>query len=546
MKRFLRGPQRYDLDPLVDHPVLAVTLGLALVASLVPLLNLWRGTSGPLGPSIPVFFLAPVLLAAALGGPIVGVIVSIGALFAWDWYFIPPFHTVTVASARDLLTWAIFLAVALLTGQFAATARRRNRESLDRARSSEALYDLSAALIARRDLGEVLPAVTERLRNLFDLEACAIQLCDNNGIAWRTAAIAGSLPAEVGAGQSHSAAVLANGDSVHPEGDAPGKKGDGAAYPTVDQEHVRTLPLRVGPRSIGVLTLVQKPNIRPDEDQERLVATFANSVALALEQERLAAEEQTAAVARESDRLKSVLLSSVSHDLRTPLAGIKAAIGSLLRRDVQWNEEDRQAFLLDIDGEADRLTRLVANLLDISRIEAGAIRPRKEWDSIGELITRVISHLESLLGDHHVVIDVPDGLPPIRVDAVHIEQVLTNLLENAAKYSPLGTPITVRSRLDGEPNAASTLCISIVDLGPGIEPAEQKNIFEKFYRVTGSKRPVSGTGMGLAIVKGLVEAHGGHVSVESALGKGSTFTVVLPVERGDTAMSLSGKERQLP
>jgi two-component system sensor histidine kinase KdpD len=286
--------------------------------------------------------------------------------------------------------------------------------------------------------------------------------------------------------------------------------------------------------------------MRSDEDRERLIATFANGVALALEQERLSAEEQAAAVARESDRLKSVLLSSVSHDLRTPLAGIKAAIGSLLRRDVQWSEEDRQAFLRDIDGEADRLTRLVSNLLDLSRIEAGAIRPRKEWETIPELIFRVVSRLEPQLKVHPVRIDVPGDLPLVRLDAVQMEQVLTNLLENAAKYSPPGTPITVGSRLADEPGASSTLCLSVADCGPGIEPAEQKYIFEKFYRVTGSKRPVSGTGMGLAIVKGLVEAHGGRVVLESAPGQGSTFTVILPVERGDGVMSLSSTESHAP
>jgi two-component system sensor histidine kinase KdpD len=307
---------------------------------------------------------------------------------------------------------------------------------------------------------------------------------------------------------------------------------------------VRAFPLRVGSRSIGVLTVVQKPNVHPDDDQERLLATFANSVALALEQERLAVEEQEAAVVRESDRLKSVLLSSVSHDLRTPLAGIKAAIGSLLRRDVQWNEEDRQAFLRDIDSEADRLTRLVSNLLDLSRIEAGAIRPRKEWENVRELISRVVGRLGSQLGDHRVMIDGPDEMPLVRLDAVKIEQVLTNLIENAAKYSPPGAPITVRSSLTDETDNVSILNISVADRGPGIEPAEQTNIFEKFYRVTDAKRPISGTGMGLAIVKGLVEAHGGHVVVESAPRQGSTFTLVLPVERGEAVTSASGRKRQ--
>jgi two-component system sensor histidine kinase KdpD len=283
--------------------------------------------------------------------------------------------------------------------------------------------------------------------------------------------------------------------------------------------------------------------VRPDPEQERLLATFANGVAIALEQERLSQEEQAAAVVRESDRLKSALLSSVSHDLRTPLAGIKAAIGSLLRRDVRWDEEDRQAFLADIDLEADRLTRLVSNLLDLSRIEAGAIKPRKEWENVGELTARVIRRLEPQLANHRIRRDAPDALPLVRLDAVQIEQVLTNLLENAAKYSPAGTAITISSHVTDEPDSTSTLRISVADLGPGIALSEQDRIFDTFYRVTGSTSSVSGTGMGLAIVKGLVEAHGGRVMVDSTPKQGSTFSVLLPVERGATVLQMPVAER---
>ena len=293
--------------------------------------------------------------------------------------------------------------------------------------------------------------------------------------------------------------------------------------------HTHILPLRVGSRSIGVLELVYKARVPRDREQERLLETFANGAALALEQERLAAEEQVAAVARESDRLKSALLSSVSHDLRTPLAGIKAAASSLLQHDVEWSAEDRDAFAADIDHEADRLTRLVSNLLDLSRIEAGALTADKDWEDVGELVERVARRQTPLLGDHSIVREVAPGLPPIRLDAVQMEQVVTNLLENAAKYSPTGTPITVvarRVQSGGNP----ALAIAVTDQGVGIPRAEQGRVFDKFYRVAASARGTGGTGMGLAIVKGLVEANGGRVAVASTPGEGSTFTVTLPIE----------------
>jgi len=534
---------RHELDPLVDHPVLAVVTGLVLVGLLVPILNVWHGASGQLGPSIAVFFLTPILLAAALGGRGAGAVVSIGALFVWDWYFIAPLHTVTVASARDLLTLVVFLAVSLFTGTFATTARRRTREALHRARSSEALYDLSVALILRRDLTEILPVVMERLRDIFDLEACAVLLPASDGGDWRTAAVAGTLSPNLRVEESCDVAALAAG--VRSDGIVRGERDQGGRI--TDQRiggtSVQFLPLRVGYRSVGALELVRKPDVRPDPDQERLLATMANGVAIALEQERLSQEEQAAAVVRESDRLKSALLSSVSHDLRTPLAGITAAIGSLLRRDVRWNEEDRQIFLADIDLEADRLTRLVSNLLDLSRIEAGAIQPRKEWENVGELTSRVIHRLEPQLANHRIMRNVPDALPLVRLDAVQIEQVLTNLLENAAKYSSPGAAITISAHVTDEPDSTSTLRISVADLGPGIALSEQERIFDKFYRVTGSTTPMSGTGMGLAIVKGLVEAHGGRVMVESTPRRGSTFSVLLPVERGATVPQMPVAER---
>jgi len=541
--RMIAGRARHwrdALDPLEPHPLLGALGGMALVAALVPLLYLWRGSdpAGPLYLSIPLFFLVPVLLASVAGGRRAGVLVAVVAVVVWDWFFIPPLYTVTVASPRDLLALLVFLIVALLVGQLSNLTRHRTEEALQRARSSDALYNLSLALIARRDSGDVLDTLTARLRATFDLEACAVLLPDGPAGAWRTAAAAGHVPLDLSVEQSRNMAATVSW--VDESGRASwvgqmagtGLRDGHLVRPHVHQARAQFLPLRVGARSVGVLELVHGDGAGPDADRAHLLETFANGAALALEQARLAREEQAADVARETDRLRTALLSSVSHDLRTPLAGIKAAASSLLQTDVEWGEEDRHAFVTDIDAEADRLTRLVSNLLDLSRIEAGAIRADKEWEDVGELVDRVTRRLEPRLADHPILRDIPADLPPVRLDAVQMEQVLTNLLENAAKYAPTGTPIAVAAHAERGAGAAPTLRLSVADRGEGIPRSEQDRIFDKFYRVAGTARRASGTGMGLAIVKGLVEANGGRVAVESAPGKGSTFTVILLLERG--------------
>ncbi len=533
-----RARRRLDaLDPLAPHPLLGAGAGLALVAALVPLLSYTHGASGPVGPSIPLFFLVPVLLSSALGGLRVGAPVSVVAIVVWDWYFIPPLYTITIYYPRDLLALVVFLAVALLVGNLAAAVRRRTAEALRRAHSAEALHDLSLALIARADLAGMLAALTGRLCDALDLEACAVLLPDARGTIWRTAAMAGHLPLDLGVEQSRTAAATATW--VNDAGQiswlgqmaGTGLRDGRLVRPHVRQTRAQFLPLRVDTRPLGVLELVYRSGVAPDADGARLVATFANGAALALEQVRLAAEERAADVARESDRLKSALLASVSHDLRTPLTTIKGAASSLLQEDVRWSDETRRAFLVDIDAEADRLSRLVSNLLDLSRIEAGVIKPSAEWEDVGELVDRVVGRLGPCLAGHPIVRELPPGLLAVRLDAVQIEQVLTNLVENAAKYSPPGTPVTVGARLADDSTVPASLHLFVVDQGAGIPPSEQARIFEPFYRAAGARRFAGGTGMGLAIAKGFVEAHGGRVVVTSAPGRGSTFTVVLPVPR---------------
>ena len=248
------------------------------------------------------------------------------------------------------------------------------------------------------------------------------------------------------------------------------------------------------------------------------------------EAERKRAEERAreAEALRELDRLRSELLANVSHELRTLLASIKGFASTLLQPDVNWSEDEQRDFLQSIDQEADRLTRLINDLLDISRLEAGALTLEKRDCQIPEILNSVSSRLANLTEHHQLGVRVPSGLSPVFVDETRIGQVLTNLVGNATKYSREGSPITIEAQF-----ADDQIIVSVADRGVGIPPELLDRLFDRFYQtesiVTGRK---SGTGLGLSICRGIVEAHGGKIWVESEYGKGSKFTFTLPLARG--------------
>jgi two-component system sensor histidine kinase KdpD len=264
-----------------------------------------------------------------------------------------------------------------------------------------------------------------------------------------------------------------------------------------------------------------------DDERRRLLSTFAAGAALAIERATLAEAALRAAVLARSDELKSALLSSVSHDLRTPLAAIKGSVSSLLVEGtgVTWDDATRREFLLTIDEETDRLTRLVGNLLDLSRIEAGALHPHREPYPLDELLWQAIDRLAVPGLAERVRVTLPDDLPLVPLDPVLLERVFTNLLENAAKYAPPDTPIDVVAERQGR-----EVRVSVIDRGPGVPADERARIFDRFYRA-GQSRVVKGTGLGLAISRGFVEAHGGRLWVEDAPGGGACFVVALPLDR---------------
>jgi two-component system sensor histidine kinase KdpD len=284
-----------------------------------------------------------------------------------------------------------------------------------------------------------------------------------------------------------------------------------------------SVPLTVAGQPVGRLLVGAKRTggaLTPEEEQ--LLRAVAEQLATGVQRAHLQETATQAEVLRRTDALRAALLSAVSHDLRSPLGAIKTAATSLLSTRVSWNKADRRALLTTIVEQVEHINRLIGNLLVMGRIEAGKLRPQKEPAAIEQLIVRVVERLEGQLADHPVTLAVPPDLPLVPLDVVEIDEVLTNLLENAVKYTPAGTPIAVRVERRGD-----VIAVQVADQGPGIPAAHLPFLFDRYYRVqTGVK---GGTGLGLAIAKGVVEAHGGQITVASTPGPGTTFTFTLPL-----------------
>jgi two-component system sensor histidine kinase KdpD len=256
--------------------------------------------------------------------------------------------------------------------------------------------------------------------------------------------------------------------------------------------------------------------------ERRLLQTFASQGALALERAWLAQAESRAKVLEESDRLKSAILSSVSHELRTPLSTIKAAASSLRGKEVSWDSPARPELIAAIDDEADHLNLLVGNLLDMSRIESGALQPKREWNILPEIVGSVLARMKHLAVEHRLEIALPESLPLIPVDYVQVEQVFTNLVSNSLKYAPANTVVCIRAQVEAE-----VIHVQVSNQGPQVPLEHLERIFDKFYRITAAER-VTGTGLGLSICKGIIEAHGGRIWAEN-LPDGFAFNFTLPL-----------------
>ncbi|TMB89850.1 MAG: DUF4118 domain-containing protein [Chloroflexi bacterium] len=544
------GPRwrRYLIDS-----ILAI-VGTLFITAIIYTLHLY-----PTIPDISLAYLLIVLALAGTRGLYAAVLSALVAFFSFDYFLVPPLYTFTIGRFEEWLALFVFLATAIITGQLASAMRLRAEQASRQARETRILYELVRATNSEEDLEQQLSIVAHAIVDVFSswgVRDCAILLPGASGkLTLQASALQLDEEAKLSSDEEATASWVMTQDQaveLHDVSLAPQLSTSAAPRAIVRstaaihpmRRYMRMIPLKMGQKVVGVVRLLieddprlftREKSLGIDRDRSNPATTFfwtfLDQAASVIERARLRRESLQIELLKRTDALRAALLSSVSHDLRTPLSSIKAAASSLLQEDVQWDEEARRSFALAIEHEADRLNRLVGNLLDMSRIEGGALKPEKEWYPVDELIHDVLDHMQPVLQERTVQTHLPDDLPPVELDYLQMDQVLTNLIENAVRYTPPESPIEVSAQIDGE-----QMVISVADRGPGIPQADKERVFDKFYRVLGTQRnaaTIPGSGLGLAVSKGLVEAHGGHIWVEDRPGGGSIFRFTLPVRKAE-------------
>ncbi len=443
--------------------------------------------------TVALTFLLIVLGLASRWGLTIATTTALVATLAFNYYFLPPIGTFTIADPQNWIALLAFLISAILASRLSERARRETMNATRRRKEVERLYSLSQQLLATENVMELLNSIPHMVRDAFGLKAAAMYLPRRKEV-YRT-------------GPDHPELNEEQMESVSGRGEL-----------VVDQEkQLCFVPLRIGVRPVGSLGL--EGAVLSRETLEAVGSLVAISIERAGAVETLTRTEAS----RESEKLRTALLDSVTHEFRTPLTAIKLSVTTLLSTP-QIEADGRKELLTVINEETDRLNHLVGEAAEMAQLDAQQVELRRETYAVREVIEAGMERTRQALANREVKLQIPDSLPPVRVDLERIAEVLAQLLENAAKYSPPATPITISAESDGK-----LVSISVGDRGPGIDDFEQSLIFEKFYRGKDQRYRVQGTGMGLAIAKAIVEAHGGTIGVTSQLGSGSVFHFTVPV-----------------
>lgn len=427
-----------------------------------------------------LLYVLVVAVAAATAGPWAGFAASIVSFLTLNFFFTPPLHTFVVGKSQDLVALLVFLLVSLMTGLLLSTAVRERARAARREQQTRLTNQFTNGLLAGRPLDEVMTGVAKNLVRLLDLAVCEINTVLTEPIGVATDADRGQ-PVEV---------------------------------------ELRAKGGRVG-------TIIATPPAtrrRLDSQEEAVLENVGAQLSLALESTRLTHEVRSAPLDAETNRLRAALFSGVTHDLKTPLAAITASVTSLLEGR-RFDEQQRYEHLDTIRQEAEHLNRVVTNLMDLARLRAGALAPARVPAAIDELIEAVVARLQPLLEDREVHLNLRGDLPEMPIDVVQIDQVLTNLIENAVKFSPPRTPIEITAG-GGE----EKIRVTVADKGPGIPPDDRERVFQPFERGNGE---VAGTGLGLAIARAAVVAHGGRMWAQARPGGGAAVTFELPTATND-------------
>jgi two-component system sensor histidine kinase KdpD len=472
----------------------------------------WYGFGHEELADVVMVYLLGVVVAAMRFGYVPSLLTAVLCVCAYDFFFIPPYFSFAVSDLRHTLTFAVMLLVAFVISHLT----KRIRDQADSARGGErrtaSLYAISRELATSPSRGRLLEVAGRHLGEIFGARV-AILLPGPDGILEAVHADAGTLEA------GDKEWGVAEWAWLH-------QQPAGLGTDTLPASRAYFVPLKGAQGRVGVLALYPSTAARlSDPDDVQFLQTSAGLVGSALERIQLADEARRARLRMETEQLRNSLLSSVSHDLRTPLAVVTGATSALLDEHGPRDEATRRELLETAHEESLRLNRLVRNLLDMTRLEAGALKVHKEAQPVEEVVGAALGRMEDRLRGRDVRTSIPDDLPLVPFDSALIEQVLINLLENATKYSPAGTPIDVDARVQDD-----KVLVAVSDRGPGVAPQDAERVFEKFYRVRQGEG--GGVGLGLTICRGIVAAHGGKIWVESRPGGGASFQFTLPLEQG--------------
>lgn len=457
-------------------------------------------------PDPQMLFLVTVMFTAVWLGRAPAMFAAALSVACYDFFFVPPFYMFDVADRRYILTFATMFGVGVVLSGLAGRLKRQEREAVAREEQTSVLYTLSRELAATDDPNQLAEISARHAAAIFSARAVVLQ---------RDAAGALRISAAWPANTTLDARDFGVAKWAFEHGELAGLGTD-----TLPASASVCAPLRLA-TVIGVLALLPVQRAALRVEQRAFLELFCRQVAAALERLNLMAEARASALRAKTEEMRSSLLSAVSHDLRTPLGSITGA-GTSLRDDAALSDGQRRELVELICDEAARLARLVTNLLDMTRLESGALQLKRDWAPLDESISSALTRLEDRLGERAVAVKLAPQLPLILADPVLLEQLFVNLLENAAKYTPAGTPIEITARRDGD-----NVVVELLDDGPGLPPGSEEKVFDKFYR--GPQTGDSGAGLGLPICRGIVEAHGGTIAAERRSEGGARFRIMLPI-----------------
>ncbi len=487
--------------------------GLGAIAAVTYVLVSWLQVSN--AATVSATFLMVVLLVAATSTLWVAVVTSMVAMLAFNFFFLPPLGTLTIAEPQNWVALFSFLAVSLVASNLSAAARSRSAEAVGRRDELARLFDLSRDVLVITDSREALSILARSVARRFDLEFVAIALPRHGGWEVFDAGVS-----TVSMDTRQLAAAFAAAQTTL-EFDAYARTYAGHRTMEVDGRAVRLVPLRVGTRPIGLLAAAGRPV------EAGTLDALAGVVAIAIERTEFLEERKAGALTRQSDELKTALLASLGHDLRTPLTAIRVAAANLQAASLSDADRLEQSEL--IQAEVERLTRLFQNILEMARLDAGAVATESRRVHPSEVIAAARDQVDQMLRRHTLDVRVEPDVP-VRLDPRLTATALAHVLENAAQYAPAHSTIQVHATVsDGG------LTIAVRDHGPGIAPSDLPRLFERFYRGDAAQARTSGTGMGLWIARGLLAVERGRVWAENCADGGAQFTIVVPDSTEDAA-----------